>query len=97
LLKTVKKQQKIVNFLKPTKGIKALQVLKTKLKKRDLKQKRRRIFNPKEHEDRKLKKVKISEDLMELREKYGEKLEKYEEPKKNQVLWDFVLKEMVRK
>ena len=34
---------------------------------------------------------------MELREKYGEKLEKYEEPKKNQVLWDFVLKEMVRK
>ena len=72
-----------------------MQILKSKIKKNELKIKRKRIFNPKEHEDRKLKKIKISEQLQELREKYGEKIEKLDEPKTNQNLWEFVLKEMV--
>lgn len=72
-----------------------MQSLKTKLKKKEqLKLKRKRIFNPQEYEDHKLKKIKICEQLREIRETHGEKIEKLEEPKKQPALWDFVLKEM---
>lgn len=65
------------------------------MKKNELKLKRKRIFNPKEHEECKLKKIKICEELKELHETYGEKIERQDELKKGQNLWDFVLKEMV--
>lgn len=91
------KQQKITKYFKsPWKNSRSLQNLKAKLKKKELKLKRKRIFNPQEHEDHKLKKIKICEQLKEIREIHGEKIEKIEEPKKSQCLWDYVLKEMAK-
>lgn len=83
------------NGKKLSKTGKKIQFLKEKLFKP--KNKLKRIFNPEHHEDRKLKKIKIENELKELQEVYGEKLEKKEEPKIKLVHWDFVLKEMVFK